>query len=61
VYIHIELIIHILNSKDESIISCGSIVLGEQTRYKTDWKKRLEQPQQIHLGWYRFFFLTYMT
>jgi hypothetical protein len=56
VYIHIELIIHILNSKDESIISCGSILLGEQTRYKTDWEKLLEQPRQIHLGWYRFFF-----
>ncbi len=55
-YIHIELIIHILNSKDESIISCGSILLGEQTRYKTDWEKLLEQPRQINLGWYRFFF-----
>ncbi len=55
IYVHFELILHILHSKTESIISCGSILLGEQTRYQTDWQKMLEQPRQIHLGWYQFF------
>jgi len=55
IYIHFELIIHIFNLTTESIISCGSILLGEQTRYKTAWEKMLEQPRQIHLGWYQFF------
>jgi hypothetical protein len=55
IYVHFELIIRILNSQNESIISCGTILLGEHTRYESDWQKMLEQPRQIHLGWYQFF------
>jgi hypothetical protein len=55
IYIHFELIIHILDPKTESIISCGSILLGEHTRYESDWQKMLEQSRQTHLGWYPFF------
>jgi len=55
IYIHFELVIHIFNLTTESIISCGSVLLGEQTRYKTDWEKMLEQPRQFHLEWYQFF------
>ncbi|CAF3354410.1 unnamed protein product [Rotaria sp. Silwood1] len=55
IYVHFELIIRILHSKDESIISGGSILLGEHTRYKSEWQTMLEQPRQVHLGWYQFF------
>ena len=51
IYVHFELSIHM----NESIISCGSILLGEHTRYGSDWQKMLEQPRQIHVGWYQFF------
>ncbi|CAF2885353.1 unnamed protein product [Rotaria sp. Silwood2] len=55
IYVHFELIIRILHSKDESIISGGSILLGEHTQYGNEWLKMLEQPRQIHLGWYQFY------
>ncbi|CAF0798159.1 unnamed protein product [Rotaria sordida] len=55
IYVHFELIIRILQSRDESIISGGSILLGEHTRYESEWQKILEQPRHIHLGWYQFF------
>ncbi|CAF1626878.1 unnamed protein product [Rotaria magnacalcarata] len=55
IYVHFELVIHISNLKEESIMSCGSILLGEHTRYETVWQKMLEQPRQTHLGWYQFF------
>ncbi|UJR22892.1 hypothetical protein I4U23_025920 [Adineta vaga] len=49
VYIHIE-----LNSKTNSFLSSTSILLGEHTRYQSDWQKMLEHPRQTHLGWYQF-------
>jgi len=55
IYVHLELIIHVLRSNEESIISCGTILLGEHTRYESEWQKMLEQPRQIHLEWYQFF------
>jgi hypothetical protein len=50
VYVHIE-----LNSKNDSFISSSTILLGEHTRYKTDWQKMIEYPRQTHFGWYQFF------
>lgn len=55
IYVHFELVLHLIQSKEESILSCGTILLGEQTRYRMDWQKMLDQPRQIHLGWYQFF------
>lgn len=55
IYVHFELFLHLVCAKEESIVSCGSVLLGEQTRYRIDWQKILEQPRQIHLGWYQFF------
>ena len=55
IYVHFELALHLVCPKEESIHSCGSILLGEQTRYRIDWQKILEQSRQIHLGWYQFF------
>ncbi len=49
VYIHLE-----FNSKTNSSISSTSILLGEHTRYQSDWQKMLEHPRQTHLGWYQF-------
>ncbi len=48
IYIHIE-----LNSKDDSFISPSTILLGEHTRYESNWQKMLEYPRQTHLGWYQ--------
>ncbi|CAF1118199.1 unnamed protein product [Adineta steineri] len=55
VYVHFELVIRMLHSNKESIISCGTILLGEHTRYESDWQNILEQPRQTHLRWYQFF------
>ncbi|CAF1257394.1 unnamed protein product [Adineta steineri] len=55
IYVHFELVIRMLHSNDESIISCGTILLGEHTRYESDWQNILEQPRQTHLRWYQFF------
>ncbi len=49
VYIHVE-----LNSKNDLFIPSSSILLGEQTRYQSDWQKMIEYPRQTHLGWYPF-------
>ncbi|CAF0775989.1 unnamed protein product [Adineta steineri] len=49
VYLHLE-----LNSTNNSSISSTSILLGQNTRYESDWKKILEHPRQTHLGWYQF-------
>jgi hypothetical protein len=50
VYIHIE-----FNSKNDSVISSSSILLGEHTCYQSDWQKMIEYPRQTHFGWYQFF------
>jgi hypothetical protein len=50
IYIHIE-----LNSKNDSFISSSTILLGEHTRYQSDWQKLIEYPRQTHFGWYQFF------
>lgn len=55
IYIHFELILHLVNVKDSSILSCGSILLGEQTRYKAEWQKLFEYPRQNHFAWYQFY------
>ncbi|CAF2595720.1 unnamed protein product [Rotaria sp. Silwood2] len=49
VYVHVE-----FNSKDNSFISSSSILLGENTRYESDWHKMLEYPRQTHHRWYPF-------
>ncbi|UJR26046.1 hypothetical protein I4U23_007392 [Adineta vaga] len=55
IHVHFELIVHLSRTNDQSIISCGTFLLGEQTRYESDWQKMFEQPRQIHFGWYQFF------
>ncbi|CAF0891123.1 unnamed protein product [Rotaria sordida] len=49
VYVHVE-----FNSKDNSFISSSSIILGERTRYESDWQKMLEYARQTHQRWYPF-------
>lgn len=55
VYVHIELIICIADSTSQSIVSCGSILLGNHTRYRNEWLKIIEQHRKTHQGWYPFF------
>ncbi|CAF2046137.1 unnamed protein product [Rotaria magnacalcarata] len=47
VYAHVE-----FNSKDDACISSASVLLGNCTRYETDWHKMLEYPRQTHQRWY---------
>lgn len=49
VYAHLE-----LSSKKTSSIPATSLLLGDQTRYRSSWQKMLEFPRQTHLGWYQF-------
>ncbi|CAF0811494.1 unnamed protein product [Adineta ricciae] len=55
IYVHFELVIHQLNTNKQSIISCGTFLFGEFTRYESVWQRMIEQPRQIHFGWYQFF------
>ena len=55
IYVHFELVIHQIHTNKQSIISCGTFLLGEFTRYESVWLRMLEQPRQIHFGWYQFF------
>lgn len=49
VHIHFE-----LNSKTNLSLSPISILLGEHTRYQSEWQRMLEHPRQTHDTWYQF-------
>ena len=41
IYVHFELIIHQLHTNKQSIISCGTFLFGEFTRYESVWQRML--------------------
>ena len=49
VHIHFE-----LNSKTNLSLSPLSILLGERTRYQSEWQRMLEHPRRTHDTWYQF-------
>ncbi|CAF1236026.1 unnamed protein product [Didymodactylos carnosus] len=48
--LHIGFNIYLSISKES--INCGSIVLGEKTRFEVDWTRMIDQPRQVHNAWY---------
>lgn len=55
IHVHFELSFHLQQSSAQSILPCGTLLLGERTFYESNWQTMLEQPRQSHLAWYRFF------
>jgi len=51
--IHFEFSVmaHTLNET----IQCGTVLLGEKTRFEEDWQKMIEYPREFQNGWYQFY------